>query len=519
MEWTKIDVKKLVESAPLNRGAYSTSMFFHNATFEIVEVAEENSAACRIKPGKSPVIELSKTYLDNMVQDYTELYQLIFHEMTRISVGHFIKKKMKDQLRDEFWESKAGLEIVFFAKEGLVRHITHLALPEDKYHTLSDRDYNRVGPVSDVFPEGMPLNVFARSTPEEEIEEYHMLRIHDKIFSHGDYSTIETARILRWSLPEDLQGDGGGKPESGKGQCAGGMMGQPGDPGEGEGEGEGEGDEEGDESEGDGKGKSQAEQEQDMEAAAGKAIADMIQGNGVGRGDQGDVRRLVTEVESRRLPKEQKLRDGLLEVAAVPNFFSKVGRVLKESEGVNEDVSVLFNAGDPISVVHQAMGMYRAFHRTPTFARADKFVMYYDVSGSQTSYMPRCNKVLQMNRQFLSNDEVVVFANQAKTISMKEFARSQDNPYALGVGGGTEFDAAVSHMRKNGHRRVVIMTDNEGRIDKKENMEYLEDCQRSGFVFTILTTARYSTYGGNQTFVPCSNRIVVLSDKKEAVER
>lgn len=188
------DLALLLKHAPKKRSALRMRAILQGAR---ISISRKNSNACVMHvEGERPQIFINPDFIERYVDNYYELFLLVFHEMTHIVVGHFIEAKIDLLYGDAFWSTRDGKRIKHMADELLIKHIENVALPEDEYHTINEKVFRAL-------PE--PMNIFFRGTPAEEISDLFFLQLQNRVYSAFDYSAREAASSLRRKYDLDAE--------------------------------------------------------------------------------------------------------------------------------------------------------------------------------------------------------------------------------------------------------------------------------------------------------------------------
>lgn len=193
-----LDMNTVLDHAPPGNGSLLLRAYLQNAEIQLSH-RQANACVMHIQ-GKRPVISLNPDFLAQNVENYWELFTLLFHEMAHVMVGHFVEGKVKTLWGNPFWKTQEGAKIRDMSEELLIKHLEHMALPDDHYHTITEKTFRHLGE---------PMNVFFRGTPPEEITDPFFAAVHRRVFTTGAYSARETAFSMRLLMEgEDSQGPG-----------------------------------------------------------------------------------------------------------------------------------------------------------------------------------------------------------------------------------------------------------------------------------------------------------------------
>lgn len=214
-----LDTSKLIKHGPDTTGARELSAFMQNIDFHISRKAPgqhggmvevENAMVILNREGEVDM-HLRPEFMDEYIDNYYELYTVVFHELSHVSTGQFIEDKIATMFPEDFWRTNAGKELKMIADELLIKHLEHNVLKDDKYHEVTRKSFEDANP---------PWNIFWRGTPEEEIEDPLFLRLHQRAFSKSEYSVRETAQALKFRADqnEDEEGQEGDQSQQGSGQ-------------------------------------------------------------------------------------------------------------------------------------------------------------------------------------------------------------------------------------------------------------------------------------------------------------
>ncbi len=171
------------------------------------------------------------------------------------------------------------------------------------------------------------------------------------------------------------------------------------------------------------------------------------------------------EVSQERNPEVgQKMQDA----GSHTSFHSKVAEKIDDEVGRAIRRSPVPNFRDDHDArIQRKLGGFVASYKHRNAADSKRVAFYYDVSGSQTQYIPACNQIVLENKRHIADREVNLFTTKVQPVPVARFHKLVNNGEVQSsvTGRGTNFDAVIRDARDNGHSRICVLTDDMDEID------------------------------------------------------
>lgn len=210
-----------------------------------------------------------------------------------------------------------------------------------------------------------------------------------------------------------------------------------------------------------------------------------------------DVDPLVKEmVEKHRIQNIEEIRRAVKKVRIMPNLYAQIGRVIEDQMGKEEAITTTPNYRDRRQVAARASGTFYPYSRHELLAAKDKFVIYYDVSGSQEEFIPYCNEIIRRFRRHLHRSEVILFNRRIKRISTTEFTHLADQGklWSTHGGGGTSFNVVAQDIKRHQFKKVIFLSDNRANL-QYDSIEFMKKWkEKGGFMVFLETTGNWGRY-------------------------
>jgi hypothetical protein len=169
-----------------------------------------------------------------------------------------------------------------------------------------------------------------------------------------------------------------------------------------------------------------------------------------------------------RQPKNREVEKEVKEAGTAPDFHSKVAADIQDEVGKAIRYSVRPNfQNDHRARIGRKLGHFVPKYKQARAPNREKIALYYDISGSQTEFIPACNQIVLHNKRHLANQSLFLFTTELKEMQISTFskvAESGDVQNAISSY-GTDFNVVVRHARENGHKKIVVLTDDVSEID------------------------------------------------------
>jgi hypothetical protein len=163
---------------------------------------------------RGPQFYYSKPLFEEYVEDYIDVAFVTFHELLHVLEGHLnldgVRSRFQepnlfegidsiDELEDVNEkdidpEDKRKYKIIHYVNELEIKHLEHLLLEDDKFHKLNEKLYGG---------EGQDRNTIMYRGADD-IDSPVYKAIHKRIFSQGNFSPIETFRVLSRQQKEEF---------------------------------------------------------------------------------------------------------------------------------------------------------------------------------------------------------------------------------------------------------------------------------------------------------------------------
>lgn len=197
-----IDLAKVVRTLPYGPHKLRAFMIRGDVT---VTSSRDYVAAVRLTK-RGPQFYYSKPLFEEYVEDYIDVAFVTFHELLHVLEGHLDLDGVRSRFqepnlfegidsineledvneKDIDPDDKRKYKIIHYVNELEIKHLEHLLLEDDKFHKLNEKLYGG---------EGQDRNTIMYRGADD-IDSPVYKAIHKRIFSQGNFSPIETFRVL-----------------------------------------------------------------------------------------------------------------------------------------------------------------------------------------------------------------------------------------------------------------------------------------------------------------------------------
>lgn len=209
-----------------------------------------------------------------------------------------------------------------------------------------------------------------------------------------------------------------------------------------------------------------------------------------------------------------EIRQTMRKAEVKPNVFEKVGRIVNDytGEGARKSVVPDFRH-DRRAMQAYSMGRYVSHYRRRNTAVEKDFIVFYDVSPSQESFVPYCNEIVIRNKSHLWKKSLYCFAgrNSLSSVRTRDFIKvARQGPKKVQDqwgGAGTNFSQVVDKIQEKKFMKVIVISDDKSTLSS-EHKSWLEKWfSGQKHVFVLVHTNPSCGYG---TFEPISDYTVGL---------
>jgi hypothetical protein len=169
-----------------------------------------------------------------------------------------------------------------------------------------------------------------------------------------------------------------------------------------------------------------------------------------------------------RQPRNHEVEEEIKKSGTATDFHSKVASRVRDEVGKAIQYSVRPNyRHDHRARIGRKMGHFVPKYKQARAPNEEKIALYYDISGSQTEYIPACNEIVLHNKRHLADQSVFLFAvgvQEMKISTFSDLAQKGTVQNALSTY-GTNFNDVVRHTRENDFSKIVVLTDDLSEID------------------------------------------------------
>lgn len=167
-------------------------------------------------------------------------------------------------------------------------------------------------------------------------------------------------------------------------------------------------------------------------------------------------------------PENDEVEEEIKKAGTANDFHSKVAADIRDEVGNAIRYSVRPNFRDDHRArIGRKVGRFVPKYKHSRAPSQEKIALYYDISGSQTDYIPACNQIVLHNKKYLANRSVFLFAIGVEEMKISTFSkRAKAGTVQEAVPTyGTDFNDVIRHVKEEGFHKIVVLTDDVSELD------------------------------------------------------